>query len=1705
MPLARLENFLKNLNGNTIYVDPNELDSTDSIENRGNSRTRPFKTIQRALIEAARFSYVPGINNDLFDQTTILISPGTHYIDNRPGYYYDGSVIRNVNGAEKTIIQFSVASNFDITDVNNDLYPYNSAEGGVIVPKGVSLVATDLRKTKIRPKYIPQPDDDTVPSTAIFRLTGGSYVFGFSIYDGNPSSSVFYNTSSNRVAPTYSHHKLTAFEYADGKNILPKSPYTDLQNYYYKLSAAYDNLSGRPIVGITDFEPNTEENKIVGDLGQGFVNISAIISGGLTGPTSSTITVTTQTDHNLSALTPIQITGVGTGNLIDEQQYNGSFIVSSVVSPTQFTYLLTSPPTTKNPLFGEATVKVLSDTVNSSSPYVFNCSLKSVYGMNGLHADGSKATGFKSMVTAQFTGISLQRDDRAFVRYDEVSGTYKTQSELGSSVSLHQDPNSVYNPNWESVHIKASNDAFIQCVSIFAIGYSKQFLAYTGGDQSITNSNSNFGALSLVSKGFKDYNLPKDDFAFVTHIIPPKDVLTDQYNANYLNINVGLTTVGSGSSVYLNGYTDFFSPPSKTIRNYTIGGAESDTIYYQGDATEQSALIVPSYKTSYNITAIDPTTNIITVDGNITNIVTKQAVRIISSNGILPDGLDPDKVYYVNSNNKTSTTLTISDNVNSVTLVDIKNQIGLTPTNNLKLVVQVADALPGDPGSPLQWDATNSNWYLAIQTNTVFRDGLIGKVNPICYIKRGIDSRVLEDKIYRLRVVIPKESENASELSPGFILQKSSTILDSSYAAGNTGNSEIALTGGTDVLKLVRNKGIVIDGWTSTVGLTTTAHIVTSSPHGLKAGNKVNIYDLKSSNEPSAVGLGTGVGFNGSFEVASVVSDIHFTYNIDRNPGSISTVTSSTPSWLNTRNCVSDTFRFAPYTILSGNRQIGNDVPYFTTESTSNSNQIYKIKTIQKYVQNAYDGVYHVELNTFKNVPSVSPFNTNDYKLSQNLNNIYPKVDYDNLNSDPESSVSAASRSTIGKVDISDSSLSSTKESLIQYLKDFNGGIEVSSISQSGSTSTLTTQTNHQLHGVSHVTTIVSGSGYDNGTYFDVPLCGGSGESATARVTVAGNVVTGIVITNTGSGYAVGDTLSVKGIPGSTNATTCVVDILTPAVLGCVQVLGSRYPENNGVFPITSITTNTIVYENSFGVTETSSPAVVLCSIPKQNIASCSYNLTTNISTIITTNDGNSNQPYLPGNKVKFQTAAGPVIDTVFTVVSKVDVNTFTVRGDVVTTGVLAGDYVYHSGLTSQVKNTNSTSENISTRQFALTDGVVAKVNSTAIATDPTVTSFPITPAIAFHKGDFIQIEDEIMLITSKNSVTSTTSTTINVKRGVLGTIPTTHLNATAVRRLKVAAVELRRNSILRASGHTFEYTGFGPGNYSTGMPTNQSKVLTNDETLISQALPSDGGLVVYTGMNSNGEFFIGRKKYDATTGEEILVSNGLSIGTSPSTVSSLDDLTVNTLKVNISIDATTALVGINSLTVSNISSNGNTINLNKNTQLNGDLTVTGATALNSGVNVTGIATATTFVGNGTIPVGGIIMWSGSVVSIPTGWAICDGNNGTPNLQDRFLVGAGSSYAVGAIGGSADATLVSHSHTATSSVSDPGHFHRTDLTNGNTNGASFSGGNGSRGTVDTGLASTGITVGTTISTEGFPATDKNLPPYYALAFIMRTV
>lgn len=190
------------------------------------------------------------------------------------------------------------------------------------------------------------------------------------------------------------------------------------------------------------------------------------------------------------------------------------------------------------------------------------------------------------------------------------------------------------------------------------------------------------------------------------------------------------------------------------------------------------------------------------------------------------------------------------------------------------------------------------------------------------------------------------------------------------------------------------------------------------------------------------------------------------------------------------------------------------------------------------------------------------------------------------------------------------------------------------------------------------------------------------------------------------------------------------------------------------------------------------------------------------------------------------------------------------------------------------------------------------------------------------------------------------------------------------------------------------------------------------------------------------------------------------------------------------------------------------------NATVSGTLAVTGATTLSTALGAasggTGLSSPGTagnvLTSNGSAWVstapspfttGMIMLWSGSIATIPSGWALCNGSSGTPDLRDRFIVGAGSTYAVAATGGSADAIVVSHNHTATSSVTDPGHTH-----SGTVGSASFTpqGGSGPSTpfqSTSIGSNTTGITVSTSVASTGSSGTNANLPPYYALAYIMK--
>lgn len=172
---------------------------------------------------------------------------------------------------------------------------------------------------------------------------------------------------------------------------------------------------------------------------------------------------------------------------------------------------------------------------------------------------------------------------------------------------------------------------------------------------------------------------------------------------------------------------------------------------------------------------------------------------------------------------------------------------------------------------------------------------------------------------------------------------------------------------------------------------------------------------------------------------------------------------------------------------------------------------------------------------------------------------------------------------------------------------------------------------------------------------------------------------------------------------------------------------------------------------------------------------------------------------------------------------------------------------------------------------------------------------------------------------------------------------------------------------------------------------------------------------------------------------------------------------------------------------------------------------------------------------NTIVPAGVIALWSGSAASIPAGWVICDGLNGTPDLRDRFVVGAGSSYAVADVGGQNAITSVpahthgvgtlamagagGHSHTGTT-ASDGAHAHSITTgtgSNGSTTrmqsygtatgtssvaGAATSAGAHTHTFTTSTVADHTHTLSGSTASAGVASVDTR-PPYYALCFIMK--
>jgi len=1476
MGLSRLDNFLKSARGSVIYVDPNSLDATDSVENQGNSLTRPFKTLQRALLEASRFSYQKGLNNDRFEKTTIILYPGDHVVDNRPGLIPDGENNYRLRNGTTTnnLPPLDITTVFDLTNNDNILYKLNSVYGGVIIPRGTSIVGMDLRKTRIRPLYVPDPEKTNIERSAIFRLTGGCYFWQFTLLDADPNGTCYKDYSVNKFVPNFSHHKLTAFEYVDGVNDVSiddafqvySTNRTDLGMYYEKVGLVYGPASGREVfpdypASSLDINPKIDEYRIVGSRGE-TIGITSIKAGnGITGTNKITVTLESSLDE-LNVDTPIQISGV------DSSGYDGQFVVAEVLSSTEISYNAQNIPTNPLPGVVDATVSISVDTVTSASPYVFNISVRSVYGMCGLHADGDKAAGFKSMIVAQFTGIGLQKDNNAFVKYNSTSGVYNNKDAAGNE-NIHTDSRARFKPEYENYHIKCSNDAYLQVVSVFAIGYAGHFVAESGGDQSINNSNSNFGAKALVASGFRKNAFPRDDVGYITHIIPPKEIETSQTTIEYYSIDVDKTvSIANSSRLYLYNQTNASLRPDSIIEGYRIGAKSNEQlnvlITSAGSNNEYSArVIMPNTnntlektysvgRTPVGINSIASNTLTLTESHGLIN---GETIRVISNNGQIPDGIVVNQIYYAITNtiaainpDQIKLAQTFNDAIANLPIT-INSKGG-----SLSVVSRVSDKISGDIGHPIQYDSTNSQWYVNVASasteNTIYSTvttlgtASLGAATPRTYIRRNPDTRSLTDTIYRVRYVIPSDSPiSARPPLDGYVLQDSNTSIGSTTAevALQFSPSTVTLSNSTQL----RNQKIISSAtWNGGV-----AKINTELPHKLSVGSQVEILNIKTTTNTTGV---ANSAFNGTFIVSGISSSRQFSFDLEDNPGTFASDTSS--------------------------RTIS--LPHFRRKKSNETLVVYRSQEVSNYIPGVQDGVYHLLLINSSNSPSVEPFT--DYKFAQPVQNLYPQTNRDEPKSDPDPSVSFALPDPIGQVVVNENQYSITRETIEKKLIEDAIGVGITDIisNNTGTAHTIHTKIDHGFNRITKLSILNGGSSYVEGSYYGCSLVGFAGSTtgshANARVTVgAAGTVTSIEVMHGGSAYGIGNTLSLVGVGTLGSGALVEVSKIYNNTGETVRIFGindRNHNQYNSLYRILTVnndksinvasaSTVSLASTTGVGVTITSTSQLLLTGQTVE-VSALNYDSESGIATVTTV----QNHGFGVDNKILIGGANSNFFNGNF-VVKKVNSQiSFTINPGVrtdspATTGSI---YIYRPGYASNSGNITKDSESLGGRLNPHHYAGITTTVSSGISTVATSITVLNVDNFDFKIGDFLLVDEEIIRI-NQGPVTNP----IQVFRGLLGTKTTSHEANTVIRRIYPSPVELRRNSLIRASSHTFEYLGFGPGNYSTAFPERQDRSISAIEELLAQSTKSDGGVIVYTGMNADGDFYVGNKKVNSSTGQE--------------------------------------------------------------------------------------------------------------------------------------------------------------------------------------------------------------------------------------------
>ena len=952
----------------------------------------------------------------------------------------------------------------------------------------------------------------------------------------------------------------------------------------------------------------------------------------------------------------------------------------------------------------------------------------------------------------------------------------------------------------------------------------------------------------------------KDNKGYITSVVAPRAIVSQDSRIEWVQFDIEKTkSVGINNHLYLLGYTKQDISPPVISQGYRIGARVDDKVYVDNNDNFAQILMTNGPITAINTTASGTNVsakvyNNVTLDNNnngtVYNIPSGHAlkngesIQIFSETGDLPEGLEANVLYYaITSEKKTSLGGTRIQIASSRTNASAQTPLAITSYggSQLRIESRVCDKEAGELGHPIQWDLNQNQWFIHTNTNSAlyqYINSITGTETEISYVLRKEDDRSLDEKIYKLRYVVPKELVNGRDPSEGFIIQDSSSTSVRE-------NSDFGLTQiTTSDYDYNRNpKFITTCTFDSGSDLVT---IRSDSTHNLKVGDKIIVNNVVSTTNNEAT---NNIGYNGVFEVNSIINDKSFTYSSTDVFGTVHNTGTFTGN-INTRT---------------------KDLPRFTRNDLLDNFYVYRSEVVTPYIYNVQDGVYYLYVLNSGNSVSVE---FTDSKYSQKVTDLYPQQDRDNYSDNPSSAKTFAKRFPLGDVITNDLKRSLTRESIDKFLNSFSHGKKITTVSSSATSATLTFDSEHQLAGVRQYTTLNVGSGHTDGSYYNVRLFNSSAapssavwDGATANVTVSGGVVTSATIVEGGSGYTNGEQLYFdSSVIGGTPQANIVVNTagISTATGNYVQVTGIGTTAG-GYFRITD-TSN----KSAISIAKTAGDPVVVANQyainlgPALTIEQTAYSSNAGIATYQSLN---SPHGLLAGNSLRILDSNNNNLGD-YIVNNVNNPNEFTVR---VSSSLSTARWALKHGMSANSASADNLGENLGVRSIGIFDNELLILGQDVTTEEQFIVDLPgagIGTMSRFPLGSYIQIDNEIMRV-KNSSLTGAGSNQIQVIRGSMGTIIEPHSNGSLIKKIKLTPVEFRRPSIIRASGHTFEYLGYGPGNYSTGLPQVQVKTLSEKEDYLASAQETSCGSVLYTGMNSDGDFYIGNVKYSAQSGEQ--------------------------------------------------------------------------------------------------------------------------------------------------------------------------------------------------------------------------------------------